>query len=83
MKEMEKMVYEQGNDIDKVNDYLDSAYQNVGEANQQLTEANEIQKQTRRMKFRLAFSGFFAALGYKLLGLPGMVMGFLFGHKAV
>lgn len=40
MKEMEKMVYEQGNDIDKVNDYLDSAYQNVGEANQQLTEAN-------------------------------------------
>jgi hypothetical protein len=34
------------------------------------------------MKFKLAVSGFFAALGYKLLGLPGMVVGLFTGFKA-
>jgi len=34
------------------------------------------------MKFKLAVSGFFAALGYKILGLPGMVMGLFTGLKA-
>jgi hypothetical protein len=29
----------------------------------------------------MAISGFFGMLGYKILGLPGMVMGFLFGVK--
>jgi t-SNARE complex subunit (syntaxin) len=29
MKEMEEMVKEQGEDLDKVNDYLESTYQNV------------------------------------------------------
>jgi t-SNARE complex subunit (syntaxin) len=29
MKEMEEMVKEQGENIDKVNDYIDSTYQNV------------------------------------------------------
>jgi len=29
MKEMEEMVKEQGEDIDKVNDYLESTYQNA------------------------------------------------------
>jgi len=31
----------------------------------------------------MAVSGFFAMLGYKILGLPGMLMGMLFGAKAV
>jgi hypothetical protein len=34
------------------------------------------------MKFKLAVSGFFAALGYKILGLPGLIGGLLFGTKA-
>lgn len=76
------MVKEQGENIDKVNDYIDSTYQNVQKANQELKEANELQKQTRRMKFKLAVSGFFAALGYKILGLPGLIGGLFFGTKA-
>ena len=34
------------------------------------------------MKFRMAVSGFFAALGYKILGLPGMIVGLFTGWKA-
>jgi hypothetical protein len=34
------------------------------------------------MKFKLAVSGFFAALGYKILGLPGVILGLLTGYKA-
>jgi hypothetical protein len=29
----------------------------------------------------MAISGFFGMLGYKLLGLPGALMGFLFAFK--
>jgi hypothetical protein len=35
------------------------------------------------MKFKLAVSGFFAALGYKILGLPGLIGGLIFGTRAV
>lgn len=82
MKEIETMVKEQGNDLDKVDKYLDSTYQNVVQVNKELDEACELQKQTRRMKFRLAVTGFFAALGYKILGLPGLILGLFTGHKA-
>lgn len=34
------------------------------------------------MKFKVAVSGFFAALGYKILGLPGMLVGLFTGFKA-
>jgi hypothetical protein len=54
----------------------------VVEANQQLTEAAVLQNKTRMMKLRLAVSGFFGGLGYKILGLPGMLMGLLFGYKS-
>jgi hypothetical protein len=30
----------------------------------------------------MAVSGFFGVLGYKILGLPGLLMGFFFGAKA-
>lgn len=40
-----------------------------------------MQSKTRMLKFRMAVSGFFGMLGYKILGLPGMLMGFLFGAK--
>jgi hypothetical protein len=30
----------------------------------------------------VAVSGFFGMLGYKILGLPGLFMGFFFGAKA-
>lgn len=76
------MVKEQGNDLDKVDAYLESTYSSAVEANKELTEAQELQKQSRRMKFKMAVSGFFAALGYKILGLPGMVMGLFTGLKA-
>ena len=46
-----------------------------------MTEAKEIQHKTRLMKIRMAVSGFFGALGYKILGLPGLVIGMLFGAK--
>lgn len=82
IKEIEEMVKEQGNDLDKVDAYLESTYSNAVEANKELTEAQELQKQSRRMKFKMAVSGFFAALGYKILGLPGMVMGLFTGLKA-
>ena len=76
------MVKEQGNDLDKVDQYLESTYENVQEANKELDEAQQIQKKTRRMKFKMAVSGFFAALGYKILGLPGLFVGLFTGHKA-
>ena len=82
MKEIEMMVVEQGNDLDKVDEYLEIAYENSKDANSELEEAKGIQSQTRRMKFRMAVGGFFGALGYKILGLPGMIMGFFFGAKA-
>jgi hypothetical protein len=36
MKEIELMVKEQGNDLDKVDAYLDSTYQNAEAANKEL-----------------------------------------------
>ena len=33
------------------------------------------------MKFKMAVSGFFAAIGYKILGLPGMIAGLFTGFK--
>jgi len=35
------------------------------------------------LKFRLALSGFFGGLGYKILGFPGLLFGMLFGAKSV
>jgi hypothetical protein len=35
------------------------------------------------MKFRAAISGFFGALGYKILGFPGMLFGMIFGATTV
>lgn len=49
----------------------------------ELVEAQQIQKKTRLLKFRMAVSGFFGMLGYKILGLPGALMAFLFGMKTV
>lgn len=40
MREMETMVKEQGHDLDKIDEYLVSVYDNTKLANQELTEAN-------------------------------------------
>jgi hypothetical protein len=34
------------------------------------------------LKLRLAVTGFFGGLGYKILGLPGMLFGMVFGFKS-
>jgi hypothetical protein len=39
MKEIEEMVVEQGNDLEKIDEYLEIAYENAEEANVQLNEA--------------------------------------------
>lgn len=83
MAEIEALVIEQGNDLDKIDQYLEIAYENVKEANVELQEANKIQQKTRMMKIRLAVSGFFGALGYKILGFPGFLFGLVFGAKTV
>lgn len=77
------MVIEQGNDLQKIDQYIEIAYDNSKEANNELEEAKNIKNKTRMMKFRAAISGFFGVLGYKILGFPGMLLGMLFGAKSV
>jgi hypothetical protein len=60
---------------------LEIAYENAEQANVELQQANELQKKTRLLKFRMAVSGFFGMLGYKIMGLPGLFMGLFFGAK--
>lgn len=49
------------------------------EANKELEEAAEQQHKNRILKIRLGMSGFFAAFGLKILGLPGLIFGFFSG----
>ena len=51
----------------------------VKDANVELEKAAEIQHQNRILKIRLGVSGFLAAFGLKILGLPGMIFGFFSG----
>jgi len=34
------------------------------------------------LKLKLAVTGFFGGLGYKILGLPGLLFGMVFGYGA-
>lgn len=51
----------------------------VKDANVELEKAAEIQHKNRILKIRLGMSGFLAAFGLKILGLPGMIFGFFSG----
>lgn len=83
MKEIQSMVIEQGNDLQKIDQYIEIAYDNSKQANNELDQAKIIKNKTRMMKFRAAIGGFFGVLGYKILGLPGMLFGMLFGATSV
>jgi hypothetical protein len=47
-----------------------------------LEEANKLQQINRMMKLRMAVTGFFGALGLKILGFPGLIAGMLFGYRS-
>ncbi|XP_036071715.1 t-SNARE domain-containing protein 1 isoform X1 [Oryzias melastigma] len=54
MKDLASLVHEQGSSIDSIEDYIQTASSNVDLANQELSKANQYQRQLRKRKCYLA-----------------------------
>lgn len=54
-------------------------YDNIETANIDLTDAAEQQFRTRLMKMKLGVTGLLVAIGYGILGVPGMIAGGILG----
>ena len=79
MKEMEMMVIEQGGDLEKIEEDFKKTYENVVEVNVELDETKILQKKNWILKLRMGVSGFLGGFGFKLFGVPGLIMGFFGG----
>lgn len=73
------MIVEQGGDLQLIQQRLDKVYDNLGKTNAELTDAAQIQMQSRLARIRLGITGIIALIGYSILGIPGMIFGGIVG----
>ena len=71
---MNQLVIENGNDLEEVKKRMDIIYDNTKMANMELETAADIQMKTRLTKIKMGLSGIFAAIGYGILGIPGLLI---------
>lgn len=53
---------------------MDIAYENSKVTNAQLQSAADIQMKTRLTKIKLGLTGVLSAIGYGILGIPGLLV---------
>ena len=82
MEEIEKIIVEQGEDLDRIEGNISKAYQATQQANEDLQEAADLQTIARLQKIRMGLMGILAAIGWGIVGIPGMIVGLFAGWKS-
>jgi hypothetical protein len=72
---------ENDSDLIRIESFIDTAFNNVAEADQEIDEAKRLRHQTIMLKLRTGISSILGLLGYLIFGIPGMVGSFLVGLK--
>lgn len=79
--EIDKIVVENGDDINKLEENIDQSYETSKNTNKELNEANEFSIAVRIAKIRLITGGILSFIGNKIFGVFGAIGGLFLGFK--
>ena len=78
-EELKSIIFEHGGNLDLIQENIEKAVENTSKANEELQDAADYQLNARLAKIRLGVYGVIAAIGYSILGIPGLIIGGIVG----